>query len=133
METKVVYQHDEDGWFLNEVELNETDKSPLEEDVWLLPRNCVEKAPRKSARGKWPKWNGYKWVSTDLKKEEAEPKEEDQEEIDPIIQRKEAYKEADALKNEIEFDAMVSGEKPNYESWVKLVKEIKERYPKNEI
>lgn len=126
METKVVYQHNDSGWYVGQVVLDESDKSPLEEDVWLIPRNCVEKKPKKSKTPtKQPFWTGDEWIlKSKYEKQETEP-----EEVDNLQQRKAAYQNADAMKNEIEFDAMVKGVEPDYTPWIELVKEIKERFP----
>lgn len=45
-------------------------------------------------------------------------------------QRRRAYRqESDPLKNEADYDAIVSGEEPEYTAWLAKVEEIKARYP----
>ncbi|WP_221621060.1 hypothetical protein, partial [Cronobacter sakazakii] len=47
-----------------------------------------------------------------------------------VSQRLAAYRaESDQLKVEADYDAAVSGSKPDYTAWVAKVKEIKERFP----
>lgn len=44
--------------------------------------------------------------------------------------RRAAYAaEGDPLKNEAEYDAIISGKAPNYAAWLAAVAAIKERYP----
>lgn len=43
--TKIVYRFDIDGYFAGEQVLDESDLSPLEEGVYLIPAGCLEEAP----------------------------------------------------------------------------------------
>jgi len=47
MDNKIVAQLDDNGVFLGEVVLDDSDRSPLEPDKWLLPKGCIETLPKK--------------------------------------------------------------------------------------
>jgi hypothetical protein len=45
--------------------------------------------------------------------------------------RAQAYRnESDPLRNEADFDSLISGTEPDYSAWIAKVQEIKLRYPK---
>lgn len=58
MNTKIVYQTDQYGLYLNPIE---ADLSPLEEGVWLIPGGCVEVPPPAIPDGKAAHWDGECW------------------------------------------------------------------------
>ncbi|WP_143042885.1 hypothetical protein ABL840_05045 [Variovorax sp. NFACC27] len=45
MSTKTVYAYDGAGLYIGAVDLDETDMSPEEPGVWLVPGSCLEVAP----------------------------------------------------------------------------------------
>lgn len=59
----IVYQTDSDGFFVGQVK---ADKSPLEPDVFLVPRGCVDEAPPLAKPGKRAKWTGSVWKLVDF-------------------------------------------------------------------
>lgn len=55
---------------------------------------------------------------------------DEQKRANVLAARSYAYRlESDPIKNEIDYDAAISGEKPDYAPWISKVTEIKERYP----
>ena len=58
METKTVYQYDKDGYYIQNLILDDTDKSPS--GAWNIPANCTEVAPQ-IQEGYKCKWNGDMW------------------------------------------------------------------------
>lgn len=60
--TKVVYQTDALGIFMGEAI---ADRSPLEDDVWLIPGGCVEVVPPLVPAFKAARWLGNKWQLID--------------------------------------------------------------------
>lgn len=70
MQEKIVYQFNSSGLYVCKTT---ADKSPREENVYLLPANSTETSPPESwLDDVWPRWNGIRW---DLipKPEVAEP------------------------------------------------------------
>jgi hypothetical protein len=63
MDTKTVYQVDDQGLYVGPTD---ADRSPLEENVWLIPRGCVTVAPPKTVAGKVAKWDGRRWRLVEL-------------------------------------------------------------------
>jgi hypothetical protein len=64
---KKVYQTNRDGFFVGMVL---ADKSPLEDDVWLIPAGCIEVAPPKMVDGQRARWTGKSWLVEDPPKPE---------------------------------------------------------------
>lgn len=62
MQTKIVYQTDHLGIYTGPTY---ADPSPLEEDVWLIPRGCVEIAPPAVPEYKAALWDGQRWQLID--------------------------------------------------------------------
>jgi len=62
---KVVYAHDSDGWFTGPVTLGDSDMSPLEPGVYLIPGDCCELAPPTPSGGRWPRLVDGEWVLAD--------------------------------------------------------------------
>jgi hypothetical protein len=58
METKIVYQLDALGIYVGQAV---ADLSPLEDGVWLIPRDCVSTAPPTVPKGKAARWDGRRW------------------------------------------------------------------------
>ena len=88
---KIVYSFDSDGWFLSAITLDDSDLSPLEEDVYLIPGNCTELEPP-SSNGNWlPKFNSdaQNWELVDKVTENStEGPEPTIEELRNIMQQK---------------------------------------------
>jgi hypothetical protein len=59
MNTKTVYQLDEYGYFLEEVEADESVRDP---GFYLIPGGCIEHAPPESVDGKVRRWVNGEWV-----------------------------------------------------------------------
>ncbi|HDS1696327.1 MULTISPECIES: phage tail protein [unclassified Pseudomonas] len=62
MQSKVVYQTDHLGIYTGQTY---ADPSPLEQDVWLIPRGCVEIAPPAVPDFKAAHWDGRRWQLID--------------------------------------------------------------------
>ena len=58
MQPKIVYQTDQLGIYTGQAY---ADPSPLEENVWLIPRGCVEIAPPTVPELKAAHWDGQRW------------------------------------------------------------------------
>lgn len=70
---KTVYSFNEDGWYVSEVLLDDSDMSPLEEGVYLVPGNCTE-TPPPASNGSWfPKFNieTQNWTLVDVTTNES--------------------------------------------------------------
>lgn len=63
MDTKTVYQLEDQGFYVGPTD---ADRSPLEENVWLIPRGCVTAAPPKAVEGKVAQWDGRRWRLVEL-------------------------------------------------------------------
>lgn len=62
--------------------------------------------------------------------EDAPPLTNEDKKLQAHNNRKAAYRaESDPLKVEADYDAIVSGNDPDYSAWMKKVEEIKARYP----
>lgn len=75
MNKKIVYQCDENGWFLG---LTEADESPLEPGIFHIPRNAYEDSPPVAMPGQRPIRIGDAWQIKDdprFPKAPAEPAE----------------------------------------------------------
>ncbi|MBJ2155257.1 hypothetical protein [Variovorax sp. IB41] len=71
--TKTVYAFDRaTGAFTVPVDLGDSDKSPLEDDVYLIPGGCLEAVPPTPPSGQWPFVVDGEWVLQMLS-EEPEP------------------------------------------------------------
>lgn len=68
MSTKTVYQCDHAGMYVGPTE---SDESPLEPGVWLIPARCVQIEPPAAPDGKWPRWNGAAWQIVTLHNQPA--------------------------------------------------------------
>lgn len=62
MQSKLVYQTDHLGIYTGQTF---ADRSPLEDDVWLIPRGCVEVAPPAVPEFKAAHWDGERWQLID--------------------------------------------------------------------
>lgn len=133
MNHKIVYQLDEEGYFMAEAE---ADESPLEPGVYLVPGGCVENPPPKIKKeGQLQRFVGDRWTLVDKPKAQEVEEEQEADQGQPtaaqvLAMRRYAYaQESDALKNEADYDAIVNGSEPDYSEWVAKVDEIKARYP----
>ena len=68
---KTVYTHDADGWYTGPISLNESDLSPLEQDVYLIPGSALESEPPEPTGGRWPRSINGEWALAD--RESGEP------------------------------------------------------------
>ncbi|AVQ80763.1 hypothetical protein [Variovorax sp. PMC12] len=75
--------------FEGAVELNESDLSPREEGVWLIPGNCLETAPPFIPAGKYAAAEDGSWVLRDIPEPElpVDPEPEAPEPIRSITMR----------------------------------------------
>jgi len=62
MQSKIVYQTDHLGIYTGQTF---ADPSPLEQNVWLIPRGCVETAPPAVPEFKAAHWDGRRWQLID--------------------------------------------------------------------
>lgn len=62
MQSKIVYQTDHLGIYTGQTY---ADPSPLEQNVWLIPRGCVEVAPPAVPEFKAAHWDGRRWQLID--------------------------------------------------------------------
>lgn len=62
---KVVYAYDSNGWFTDPVTLGDSDMSPLELGVYLIPGNSYELEPPTPSGGRWPRLVNGEWVLAD--------------------------------------------------------------------
>jgi hypothetical protein len=53
------YGYNHEGIFTGEIDCQ---PSPLEFGKFLVPAMATEMKPTKPTKGKWPVWNGKKWV-----------------------------------------------------------------------
>lgn len=60
---KTVYQTDRHGIFTGTIN---AEPSPLEDDVWLIPKGCVEVPPPTVKEGKAAHWDGKRWNLIDF-------------------------------------------------------------------
>lgn len=58
MDSKIVYQTDEDGFYVGPAT---ADQSPLEPGEWLIPAGCVTVEPPKAPAGMACQWDGLQW------------------------------------------------------------------------
>lgn len=127
---KTVFSFDPStGIYLGTVDLNESDRSPLEPDVWHIPGYCTEIAPPVLDEGQFAKWDGTEWQVADVPKPQPLPPvvpltlAELNERID--ANRAAAYRaESDSL-----FFKWQRGEATKAQ-WLEAIAAIKERYPK---
>lgn len=70
MNTKIVYQLDENGVLVGEAL---ADESPLEPGVFIIPGGCVEIEPPPYVEGKLRVFVGNEWHYQDLPQQEEEP------------------------------------------------------------
>lgn len=67
MSTKTVYTyHPFTRAFLGPLVLDESDRSPLEPDVWHIPGGCLEAAPPTPPAGQYAAEEGGAWVLRDI-------------------------------------------------------------------
>ncbi|WP_198078264.1 phage tail protein [Acinetobacter calcoaceticus] len=60
MDVKIVYQFNQAGLFVGKTV---ADKSPREQNVFLIPANCTETpAPESWPDDVWPRFNGSDWI-----------------------------------------------------------------------
>ena len=64
MSSKIVYQTDSLGIYVGPVE---AEQSPLEKEVWLIPRGCVEVEPPAVQDNTVQRWNGQEWALIDVR------------------------------------------------------------------
>lgn len=115
METKIVYQYDENNYFETALTLDDTDRSPSGE--WQIPGGCVEIEPPVNKDGFKIKWNGESWEYEEEEKEQEPPKptfeelkqrklqelkwERDRKEVEPIVYNGHTYDYDDKARDRI--------------------------------
>jgi len=62
---KLTHNFDDLGYYLGS---DKATKDPLENDLYLLPRNATFLKPLNEKDGKLIKWNGKKWIYEDIEK-----------------------------------------------------------------
>ena len=62
---KTIYAHDSDGWYTTTIDLNDSDLSPLEHGVYLIPGGALEAEPPEPTGGRWPRVIDGAWVLAD--------------------------------------------------------------------
>ena len=76
METKTVYAYTaEDGAYLGERTLDDTDRSPIS-GAWQIPGNMTETKPPAAKEGYDLYWQGGKWEQVERPKPESTPPED---------------------------------------------------------
>lgn len=71
MKSIPAYQFDRSGYYLGEIE---ADESPLEPGVYLLPARCtLIPPPADVPEGRCPRWNGAGWVLVNQPPERSAP------------------------------------------------------------
>lgn len=73
MKTKTVYRIDNHNTYCGRITLDESDLSPLEPDVWLIPAGCVEVPPPEIPEGQLAVYNGKGWDLVDAPAPQPEP------------------------------------------------------------
>lgn len=63
---KTVYAHDADGWYIGSADLNDSDLSPLEPGVYLIPGNATELVPPAFGPEWRPRWVSGEWQLVEL-------------------------------------------------------------------
>ena len=86
METKIVYAYNaEDGAYLGEHTLDDTDRSPIS-GVWQIPGNMTEESPPAAKEGYDLYYKGGKWTQVERPKPEPTPEPpEDTEPQEPYV------------------------------------------------
>lgn len=134
MNQKIVFQLDDEGYFMGPTE---ADESPLEPGVFLVPGGCIEVEPPKVKTGHILRFLDDAWTHEKIPAQEPDqiPDTGPEDPSPPTAEqtfalRRYAYSaESDPIKTEADYDAIVSGNKPDYSGWLAKVAEIKERYP----
>lgn len=62
---KTVYSYDLHGYYTQALVLDDSDLSPLEEGVYLIPANAIEAAPPSPSGDRWPRLIGGTWQLAD--------------------------------------------------------------------
>lgn len=98
----IAYQTNDDGYYLGPVE---ADKSPLEEDVFLIPAGCVLLAPPQfDANTHRCRWDGEQWQLDLVPLPEPEPEPDP---VDPIRVASQAIQaHMDTKAREREYDSI---------------------------
>lgn len=69
------------GAYVQPVELDDSDLSPLENGVYLIPADCTEVPPPSVSEAEYAAWNGLQWVVLVKSEEPAEPPPKDPREL----------------------------------------------------
>ena len=67
-----VYAYDQDGWYDRAVVLDDSDLSPLQPGVYLIPGNAATDAPPEHTGGRWPRFVGGGWTLANRDSGEAQ-------------------------------------------------------------
>lgn len=96
-------------------------KSPLEEDVWLMPGGCTDvEPPTFNAETQTCQFDGSQWVVAEIPEEE-----EEQEPFVPSTYVEKRVLEYGSVLSQLEFIT-----ENGLEAWQTKVAEIKKKYPK---
>lgn len=76
MPSKTVYRIDNHNIYRGPSTLDESDLSPLQPGVWLIPAGCVEAQPPAIPKGQRAVYNGADWDLVDEPEPTAEPEQE---------------------------------------------------------
>lgn len=82
------YSFDENGFYKGEVIRQ---KSPLEQDVWLMPANATDQPPP-TAEGFVPRWIGTGWELIEIIQEEIAPELEQRDQSEEENAEREIFK-----------------------------------------
>jgi hypothetical protein len=121
MNTKAVSQLDDDGFFVG---IATAFESPLEPNVFHLPKNCVDVPPPDMQSWQKAKYVAGSWIIEEPQEEEVAPEEE---------QVEESYKEK-RLKEYPPFseylDGVSKGDAAQIQRYIDACLEVKAKYPK---
>lgn len=64
--TKTVYSYNDQGLYVGPITLDESDKSPLEPDTYLIPANCTEKEPLPAKENHFVVFKDDEWTYVEI-------------------------------------------------------------------
>jgi hypothetical protein len=117
--TKTVTQLDDEGYFVG---TTIADKSPLEPNVYLIPRNCIEVEPPQIPDGYKAKWNNG-WELELIPVPEVLP------EYAPTYAD---YRASEYPPMADYLDGIVKGDQAQIQAYIDACQAVKNKYPKGE-